>query len=192
MPYLPSWRFGETKASSRGKQDDGLLDQLAERASAIPPPILALSAFTIGSATTIIITLIHRRYFRRFPNSDWMTPDVFEKKRWIRGVVTRYACARYVYIVVTWLMNVSVPPTDGCSVGDADNFRLYHTPGFGWRWPLKFRRIPKGARLPGLNADCLRGCYRLKGQDAAHPFGGRRCARGTRVICFYGHRALKM
>jgi hypothetical protein len=27
-------------------------------------------------------------------------------------------------------------------VGDADNFRLYHTPGIGWRWPLKFRRIP--------------------------------------------------
>ena len=30
------------------------------------------------------------------------------------------------------------------SVGDADNFRLYHTPGIGWRWPLKFRRIPVG------------------------------------------------
>ena len=28
------------------------------------------------------------------------------------------------------------------SVGDADNFRLYHTPGIGWRWPLKFRTIP--------------------------------------------------
>ena len=28
------------------------------------------------------------------------------------------------------------------SVGDADNFRLYHTPGFGWRWPIKFRIIP--------------------------------------------------
>lgn len=36
------------------------------------------------------------------------------------------------------------------SVGDADNFRLYHTPGIGWNWPLKFRRIPstsKGERL---------------------------------------------
>lgn len=28
------------------------------------------------------------------------------------------------------------------SVGDADNFRLYHTPGIGWRWPLKFRTVP--------------------------------------------------
>ena len=32
------------------------------------------------------------------------------------------------------------------SVGDADNFRLYHTPGFGWRGPLKFRHIPTGYR----------------------------------------------
>ena len=34
------------------------------------------------------------------------------------------------------------------SVGDADNFRLYHTPGVGWRFPLRFRRVPtlgKGA-----------------------------------------------
>jgi len=28
------------------------------------------------------------------------------------------------------------------TVGDADNFRLYHTPGIGWRWPIKFRSIP--------------------------------------------------
>jgi len=28
------------------------------------------------------------------------------------------------------------------SVGDADNFRLYHTPGFGWRGPLRFRHVP--------------------------------------------------
>ncbi|KAF7975978.1 hypothetical protein HWV62_8126 [Athelia sp. TMB] len=32
------------------------------------------------------------------------------------------------------------------SVGDADNFRLYHTPGFGWRWPLKFRRVPTAGK----------------------------------------------
>lgn len=32
------------------------------------------------------------------------------------------------------------------SVGDSDNFRIYHTPGIGWRWPLKFRRIPSIAK----------------------------------------------
>jgi hypothetical protein len=38
-------------------------------------------------------------------------------------------------------------------VGDADNFRLYHTPGFGWRWPLKFRHIPSGYRRGALCLD---------------------------------------
>lgn len=28
------------------------------------------------------------------------------------------------------------------SVGDADNFRLYHTPALGYSWPLKFGRVP--------------------------------------------------
>lgn len=28
------------------------------------------------------------------------------------------------------------------SVGDADNFRMYHTPGIGWNWPFRFRTIP--------------------------------------------------
>ncbi|KAG8825103.1 putative endonuclease lcl3 [Serendipita sp. 399] len=32
------------------------------------------------------------------------------------------------------------------SVGDADNFRFYHTPGIGWKWPLKFRSIPKTSK----------------------------------------------
>lgn len=34
------------------------------------------------------------------------------------------------------------------SVGDADNFRFYHTPGIGWRWPLKFRRVPTTQKGP--------------------------------------------
>jgi hypothetical protein len=36
-------------------------------------------------------------------------------------------------------------------VGDVDNFHLYHTPGFGWRGPFKFRHVPtnqKGAKTP--------------------------------------------
>ncbi|KAF9265087.1 SNase-domain-containing protein [Marasmius fiardii PR-910] len=66
--------------------------------------------------TTIVALKVYSRSFRRIKNSNWVTPDLFTKKRWIKGVVT--------------------------SVGDGDNFRLYHTPGIGWRWPLKFRRIP--------------------------------------------------
>ncbi|KAI3608704.1 mitochondrial protein [Moniliophthora roreri] len=76
-----------------------------------------LIAFVAGSATTIAASRLYVRYLRRIKNHDWITPDVIEKKRWFKGYVT--------------------------SVGDGDNFRFYHTPGIGWRWPLKFRRIPE-------------------------------------------------
>lgn len=81
-----------------------------------PVAYLVLSGFFLGSVSTLGVTFVYRRYFRRLRTAEWVTPDVLRRKRWVRGVVT--------------------------SVGDADNFRLYHTPGFGWRWPLKFRRVP--------------------------------------------------
>jgi len=84
------------------------------------PTTLSAIAFAVGCLSTITLSRIHRRYFRRFPSSEWVTPDVLKRRRWVKGVVT--------------------------SVGDADNFRLYHTPGFGWRWPLKFRLVPSKSR----------------------------------------------
>ncbi|THH28088.1 hypothetical protein EUX98_g6110 [Antrodiella citrinella] len=84
--------------------------------SSLPPSLLALSALAIGSSTTLVVAILYRRFARRIPNGDWVTPDVLAGKRWIKGYVT--------------------------NVGDNDNFRVYHTPAFGWRWPLKFRRIP--------------------------------------------------
>ncbi|KAG2079665.1 SNase-domain-containing protein [Suillus discolor] len=81
-----------------------------------PAAYLVLSGIFLGSVSTLGATSVYRRYFRRLRTAEWVTPDVLRRKRWVRGVVT--------------------------SVGDGDNFRLYHTPGFGWRWPLKFRRVP--------------------------------------------------
>ncbi|KAG2051158.1 staphylococcal nuclease, partial [Suillus hirtellus] len=81
-----------------------------------PVAYLVLSGIFLGSVSTLGVTFVYRRYFRRLRTAEWVTPDVLRRKRWVRGVVT--------------------------SVGDGDNFRLYHTPGFGWRWPLKFRRVP--------------------------------------------------
>ncbi|KAG1750368.1 uncharacterized protein EDB91DRAFT_1217039 [Suillus paluster] len=81
-----------------------------------PAAYLILSGFFLGSVSTLGATFVYRRYFRRLRTAEWVTPDILQRKRWVRGVVT--------------------------SVGDADNFRLYHTPSFGWRWPLKFRRVP--------------------------------------------------
>jgi len=48
------------------------------------------------------------------------------------------------------------------SVGDADNFRLYHTPGFGWRGLLKFRHVPTTYR--GLKGKTIH--IRMAGMDA--------------------------
>ncbi|EMD32806.1 hypothetical protein CERSUDRAFT_143387 [Gelatoporia subvermispora B] len=93
---------------------------LDARLASLPPHLVALSAFLLGGASALTARHAYARYFRRIPNSDWVTPDILAKRRWVKGYVT--------------------------SVGDADNFRIYHTPGFGWSWPLKFRRIPSASR----------------------------------------------
>ncbi|RCI01103.1 putative endonuclease lcl3 [Rhizopus azygosporus] len=51
---------------------------------------------------------------KRFKTAAHIPPEAFERTMTIRGKVV--------------------------SVGDSDNFRLYHTPGLGWGW---FRHIPK-------------------------------------------------
>lgn len=51
---------------------------------------------------------------KRFKTAAHIPPEVFERKQKI--------CGRVV------------------AVGDSDNFRIYHTPGFGWGW---IRNIPK-------------------------------------------------
>ncbi|KAF9074457.1 hypothetical protein BDP27DRAFT_1214238 [Rhodocollybia butyracea] len=93
---------------------------LENKVSSIPPLLLLASACAAGAITALGVSRIHFRYFKRLENSDWITPDNYQKKRWIKGIVS--------------------------SVGDADNFRLYHTPGIGWSWPLKFRRVPSTSK----------------------------------------------
>ncbi|BEJ17871.1 hypothetical protein CspHIS471_0701390 [Cutaneotrichosporon sp. HIS471] len=67
-------------------------------------------------AVTLAGISIYRRFLRRIPNADSVTAAMIEEKRKIVGVVTR--------------------------VGDGDGFRLYHTPGPFWRFPLKLRSVP--------------------------------------------------
>ncbi|TFK88761.1 hypothetical protein K466DRAFT_612692 [Polyporus arcularius HHB13444] len=81
------------------------------------------------------------RYFPRISNAERVTSDMLGGKTWLKGFVTR--------------------------VGDSDNFRLYHTPGFGWKW---FRRIPADqANLVGETIHIrMAGMYRR-----ARAFAGR-------------------
>ena len=50
---------------------------------------LSLISFSLGIAFAVATSAIHKRYFYRFKTGDWVTPDVFEKRRWIKGVVTK-------------------------------------------------------------------------------------------------------
>ncbi|KAI0319415.1 hypothetical protein OF83DRAFT_1162960 [Amylostereum chailletii] len=116
-------------------------DVLRDRLNGLPIETLFIATFFLGATTAATGTAAYRRYFRRIPNSEWMTPDVFAKKRWIKGYVT--------------------------NVGDADNFRLYHTPGFGWRWPFKFRGVPSTTKaIPSTELRAQTIHIRMAGVDA--------------------------
>jgi hypothetical protein len=54
-----------------------------------PTAHLVLSGFVLGSVSTLGATFVYRRYFRRLRTAEWVTPDVLQRKRWVRGVVTR-------------------------------------------------------------------------------------------------------
>ncbi|KAF7327493.1 TNase-like domain-containing protein [Mycena kentingensis (nom. inval.)] len=97
---------------------DEILARAKSSLDRLPPSALALSAFTLGCASTATGAFVYRRYWRRIANADWITPDI--QGRWLKGHV--------------------------CSVGDSDNFRFYHQPGFGWNLPLKFRTVPSTAK----------------------------------------------
>ncbi|RSH89396.1 putative endonuclease lcl3 [Saitozyma podzolica] len=79
-----------------------------------PVVAAAVSGFA-AAGITLLSVCAYRRYAKRIRNSDYVTSGMLDRKRWIRGVVT--------------------------SVGDGDNFRLFHTPLF-YRFPLKLRSIP--------------------------------------------------
>ncbi|EIW66747.1 hypothetical protein TREMEDRAFT_34464 [Tremella mesenterica DSM 1558] len=79
-----------------------------------------ISIALISTTSTILIGIggiwFHKILWRRIKNSDSVTLRMLEKKIWVKGVVT--------------------------SVGDGDNFRLFHTPGPFFSYPFKIRSIP--------------------------------------------------
>lgn len=67
-----------------------IITALGGKFALLPPHLLALSAFTLGSASTAASVYAYVRFFRRFPTAEWVTPSVLAKKRWVKGYVTRY------------------------------------------------------------------------------------------------------
>ncbi|PFH47621.1 hypothetical protein AMATHDRAFT_67417 [Amanita thiersii Skay4041] len=126
-----------------------------------------------GAISAVFIAVFYVKFGRRVNNGDHITARMFNKKRWIKGVVT--------------------------SVGDSDNFRLFHTPAFGWCWPFKFKRIPNSVR--DLKDQTIH--IRIAGVDApeaahfgrpAQPFAAESLAwtknkiLGKKVYCQVYHR----
>jgi hypothetical protein len=66
-----------------------LLRAKAYELASRPVAYLVLSGFVLGSVSTLGATFVYRRYFRRLRTAEWVTPDVLQQKRWVRGVVTR-------------------------------------------------------------------------------------------------------
>ncbi|KAH9856144.1 SNase-domain-containing protein [Lenzites betulinus] len=98
------------------KNTDDLIASFNAHAASLPPHVLIISTFILGGVATLGVKRFYGRHLRRIRNGEYVTTEMLARKRWRKGYVT--------------------------SVGDADNFRLYHTPGIGWKWPLKFRSIP--------------------------------------------------
>ena len=112
-------------------------------------------SFLLGSASALGVSFVYRRFFKRIKDAEWITPDLVGRKRWITGIVTRWVSTRRTFIPDLFLNKSPVLNRMTHRVGDADNFRLYHTPGFGWRGPFKFRHVPtnqKGAKTPNVIA----------------------------------------
>jgi len=91
------------------------------RATFTDPRSVILSV--VAAVTSVAALRLYKTYLRRIPNVNHIKPQYFRRKG-LFGHVT--------------------------SVGDADNFRLYHTPGgriAGWGW-LPWKKVP--AKRDGL------------------------------------------
>lgn len=108
-----------------GDEDDEKDASLSARAAQLKSQDWAAALTdpaTIGTslaltASTVAFLRFYKSYLRRIPTVNHIKPDYF-RRRTLFGQVT--------------------------SVGDADNFRLFHTPGgrlAGWGW-LPWKKVP--------------------------------------------------
>ncbi|KAK6523510.1 putative endonuclease lcl3 [Arthrobotrys megalospora] len=104
--------------------------------TSLPPSAIDILLPSITAATaTLTLVYVYRNFLKRYPDSNSLPPHFFRKKGLYGKVV---------------------------SVGDADNFRLFHTPGgrwTGWGW---LRQIPEGRKM--LKGQTLH--IRIAGVDA--------------------------
>lgn len=62
------------------------------------PEFIYNPLFIVSIASTSVLTLsgayVYARHFKRILNAEWVNPTMLKKKRWLRGVVTRYVATK--------------------------------------------------------------------------------------------------
>ncbi|KAK9893351.1 SNase-domain-containing protein [Cystobasidium minutum MCA 4210] len=140
-----NWLFGGGNSEDSGKSNkkqnatiladtsnsDVHVKSFKEDLSYLINPYLSIPLSCAGVLGTM---MLYRRYLRRIPSAEYITPRTLARRSSIRGYVT--------------------------SVGDADNFRMVHTP---LPWPFtKLQRIPTDKKVLKNNTIHVR----LAGVDA--------------------------
>jgi hypothetical protein len=93
-PWPSPWRKQDSEATSTiSNHFTAFFTNAHTQFKALPPSVIVLTTFTLGSATAMSVVMIHKRFGRRIRNVDWVTPALLSRKRWIKGVVTRYQFA---------------------------------------------------------------------------------------------------
>lgn len=131
MPW-PSWPFGQSKpekdenghnSSALEKALEGTWTQSLNKGDPGHYTSTQTIVFSvITSAATLSLYTLYKNHLRRIPGADYLKPSFF-RRRSLYGYVT--------------------------SVGDGDNFRLFHTPGgrlMGWGWLRKIGQTNKNGK----------------------------------------------
>ena len=90
--YLPAMFTSWTSAKKEEEKKPPPSDVLTKLAHIQNVGRNDIIAFTLGAAVATVAAGLRFRYLRRIPNADWVTPDIYLKKRWVKGIVTRYVC----------------------------------------------------------------------------------------------------
>ena len=68
------------------------LEPIAQQIVSLPPSLrVALPAsFALGALSMWGGSIAYKRYFKRIKNVEWITPDVYRRKQWLKGRVVRF------------------------------------------------------------------------------------------------------
>jgi hypothetical protein len=83
-----SWTKHESKASTV-QEFDTTEKKPRAKFDELTPAGVSLATFVLGSVSGISSIFLYKRFGRRVRNSEWVTPKLLTKKRWLKGVVTR-------------------------------------------------------------------------------------------------------